>query len=57
MAYIKIDDIQLAYTDAGTGQPLVLLHGYPFNRSLWNEQVAALSNSYRVIAPDLRGFG
>ncbi len=35
----------------------MLIHGYPFNRSLWNEQVAALSNSYRVIVPDLRGFG
>ena len=32
----------------GLGQPVVLLHGYPFNRSLWNEQVSALSNSYRV---------
>lgn len=57
MTLIRIDDIQMAYTDAGMGEPLVLLHGYPFNRSLWNEQVAALSNSYRVIAPDLRGFG
>jgi 3-oxoadipate enol-lactonase len=57
MTLIQIDDIQMAYTDAGMGTPLVLLHGYPFNRSLWNEQVAALSNSYRVIAPDLRGFG
>lgn len=47
----------MAYTDAGAGYPVVLIHGYPFNRSLWNEQVAALSNSYRVIAPDLRGFG
>jgi 3-oxoadipate enol-lactonase len=35
----------------------VLLHGYPFNRSLWNEQVSALGNSYRVITPDLRGLG
>jgi 3-oxoadipate enol-lactonase len=36
---------------------VVLIHGYPFNRTLWNEQVAALTHSYRVIAPDLRGFG
>jgi 3-oxoadipate enol-lactonase len=35
----------------------VLLHGYPFNRSLWTEQVSALSHSYRVITPDLRGLG
>jgi 3-oxoadipate enol-lactonase len=57
MPSISVGDIQLAYTDAGLGQPVVLLHGYPFNRSLWNEQVGALSNSYRVITPDLRGFG
>ena len=57
MSFIRVDDIQLAYTDAGLGQPVVLLHGYPFNRTLWNEQVGALSNSYRVITPDLRGHG
>ena len=57
MPSISVGDTQLAYTDAGLGQPVVLLHGYPFNRSLWNEQVGALSNSYRVITPDLRGFG
>jgi 3-oxoadipate enol-lactonase len=57
MSSILVGDIQLAYTDAGLGQPVVLLHGYPFNRSLWNEQVSALGNSYRVITPDLRGLG
>ena len=57
MSSTRVGDIQLAYTDAGLGQPVVLLHGYPFNRSLWNEQVSALSNSYRVITPDLRGLG
>jgi 3-oxoadipate enol-lactonase len=57
MTQTSINDIQMAYTDMGTGDPVVLIHGYPFNRSLWGEQVAALSESYRVIAPDLRGFG
>ena len=57
MSFIRVDDIQLAYEDTGLGQPVVLLHGYPFNRSLWTEQVSALSNSYRVITPDLRGLG
>jgi 3-oxoadipate enol-lactonase len=57
MAQVQIDNINLAYTDTGSGRPVMLLHGYPFNRSLWNEQIAALSGSYRVIAPDLRGFG
>ena len=57
MAHVEIDNIKMAYTDTGAGRPVVLIHGYPFNRSLWNEQIAALSGSYRVIAPDLRGFG
>jgi len=57
MAFIRVNDIQIAYADTGIGRPIVLIHGYPFNRSLWNEQVAVLSSSYRVIAPDLRGFG
>ena len=57
MTQIRIDDFQMAYTDTGLGRPIVLIHGYPFNRTLWNEQVAALSSSYRVIVPDLRGFG
>jgi len=57
MSFIRVDDIQLAYTDTGLGQPVVLLHGYPFNRTLWAEQVGALSNRYRVITPDLRGLG
>lgn len=57
MTQVRINDIQMAYTDAGIGRPVVLIHGYPFNRSLWTEQIEALSSSYRVIAPDLRGFG
>ncbi len=57
MTQIRINDIEMAYTDSGMGRPVVLIHGYPFNRSLWTEQIAALSNSYRVIVPDLRGFG
>lgn len=57
MAVVHINNMQMAYTDSGSGRPVVFIHGYPFNRSLWNEQIAALSNNYRVIAPDLRGFG
>src|SRR5215217_5346402 len=57
MTFARINNINLAYTDSGAGRPIVLIHGYPFNRSLWIEQISALSSSYRVIAPDLRGFG
>ena len=57
MTLIRLDDFQMAYTDTGIGRPLVLIHGYPFNRTLWDEQVNVLTHSYRVIVPDLRGFG
>lgn len=49
--------IDLAYDDKGSGPPIVLLHGFPFNRSIWDEQVAVLTDRYRVITPDLRGMG
>jgi len=49
---------QALYDDAGSGPAVVLLHGYPFDRSMWREQIDFLSaQGYRVIAPDLRGFG
>ncbi len=57
MPQIRIDNIQMTYTDSGAGPPVVLLHGYPFNRSLWTEQIEELSEAHRVVAPDLRGFG
>ncbi|GAA4674721.1 alpha/beta fold hydrolase [Phytohabitans rumicis] len=46
------------YDDEGIGETLVLVHGHPFNRSMWRPQVERLSRSgWRVIAPDLRGYG
>jgi pimeloyl-ACP methyl ester carboxylesterase len=47
-----------AYDDVGSGTPAVFLHGYPFDRSMWREQIDILgAHGYRVIAPDLRGLG
>lgn len=53
----RVRGIELAYTDAGRGPVVVLLHGFPFDRSMWRGQVEKLSESFRVIAPDLRGHG
>jgi 3-oxoadipate enol-lactonase len=49
--------VKLAFDDAGRGDCVVLIHGHPFDRTLWAPQLAALSDGFRVIAPDLRGFG
>jgi pimeloyl-ACP methyl ester carboxylesterase len=49
--------VELAHDDAGHGECVVLIHGHPFDRTLWAPQLAALHGGFRVIAPDLRGFG
>jgi 3-oxoadipate enol-lactonase len=49
--------MRLAYTDEGPGPAVVLLHGFGLSRAMWDEQVAALGNIYRLIVPDLRGHG
>lgn len=49
--------ISIAYDEYGSGIPFVILHGHPFNRSMWDDQIAALRSHYRVIVPDLRGYG
>jgi pimeloyl-ACP methyl ester carboxylesterase len=47
----------LAYTESGSGTPLVLLHAFPFDARMWQGQSAELRSSHRVILPDLPGFG
>lgn len=49
--------VDLAHDDAGDGPAVVLIHGHPFNRGMWAPQLAALRDRFRVIAPDLRGYG
>ena len=47
----------LAFDDIGPGPVVVLLHGFPFDRSMWTAQTEGIGDVYRVIAPDLRGHG
>lgn len=51
------DTATLIFREAGLGFPVVLLHGFPFDHTIWSGQQDALSEAYRVIAPDLRGHG
>lgn len=46
-----------AFEEQGDGPVVVLLHGFPFDRSMWSGLAGYLAGSYRVILPDLRGFG
>ncbi len=52
-----INSVKLAWEEAGTGLPVVLLHAYPLSSSMWATQRSALAGKFRVITPDLRGFG
>jgi len=52
------EDIEIYYEDHGTGQPVVLIHGYPLNGHSWEKQERVLlAAGYRVITYDRRGFG
>ncbi|WP_037312906.1 alpha/beta fold hydrolase [Amycolatopsis orientalis] len=58
MSTAELDGITVAYDDLGTGLPVVLVHGHPFNRTMWRPQAERFSREgYRVITADLRGYG
>lgn len=55
--YAQIGAVQLHYATAGDGDKLVvLLHGFPESWYSWRHQIAALSDEYTVVAPDMRGY-
>lgn len=47
----------VGYDERGDGMPIVMIHGYPLNRMIWEAQWEGLADQARIIAPDLRGFG
>ncbi|EID53080.1 alpha/beta fold hydrolase [Saccharomonospora xinjiangensis] len=52
------DGTTLGYDDTGHGDPVILLHGHPFDRTMWRPQVERLAaEGFRVVVPDLRGYG
>jgi 2-hydroxymuconate-semialdehyde hydrolase len=57
MASVSVGQDQFELIDQGKGDPVVLLHGFPTSRLLWQRVVPALSEHYRVLAPDLLGYG
>jgi 3-oxoadipate enol-lactonase len=56
---ITVNNFMVSYTDEGkNGAPVIIfIHGFPFNKSMWNMQVEALRDKYRLIAYDIRGHG
>jgi len=54
---IRVNDIDVSFQTRGQGRPLLLVHGFPLDHSMWRFQFEVLARDYKVIAPDLRGFG
>jgi haloacetate dehalogenase len=54
---VTVNNIKLHYVDAGQGPPVFLLHGFPEFWFAWRKQIPVLAQHYRVIVPDLRGYG
>jgi pimeloyl-ACP methyl ester carboxylesterase len=55
--FVDANGVTLHVAEAGSGPPLLLLHGWPQHWWCWRLLIPRLAESYRVIAPDLRGFG
>ncbi len=54
----RVNNFDLSYDDLGEGiVPIIFLHGFPFSKKMWKEQLDFLKSSHRVIACDVRGFG
>jgi len=58
MPTATLGDIELSYTDTGgEGTPALLIHAFPLNGGMWEPQLESLADRFRLIAPDLKGFG
>ncbi len=54
---LRVGEVELFVAQRGRGRPLLLVHGFPLDHTMWQPQLEHLSDRYRVVAPDLRGFG
>jgi 3-oxoadipate enol-lactonase len=63
MPSLTVNGVTLNYVDTGAPRsqprslPIMLVHAFPFNSKMWDPQIEALSDRFRLIAPDLKGFG
>jgi pimeloyl-ACP methyl ester carboxylesterase len=54
---VELDGVRLHVAEAGSGPPLILLHGWPQHWWSWRHLIPRLADRYRVVVPDLRGWG
>jgi 3-oxoadipate enol-lactonase len=57
MDKIDVNGVRLAYLRRGTGTPLLLIHGYPLDHTIWDNVIPFLEKDFDLILPDVRGFG
>ena len=55
--FVDVDGLRMHVAEAGKGDPILLLHGWPQHWYCWRKVVANLASRYRLVMPDLRGFG
>lgn len=55
--FVKVNGINLHLAEAGSGEPLLMLHGWPQHWYMWRYQIPYLAQHYTLICPDMRGFG
>ncbi len=54
--FVQLPQLRMHYVEAGKGETVLFLHGFPEFWYSWRHQLAALAPHYRVVAPDLRGY-
>lgn len=54
---VDCDGIRIAAEVRGSGSPVLLLHGYPETKAMWDDVADALAADHTVVAADLRGYG
>lgn len=55
--FIELDELSTHYIEKGSGEPIILLHGFFFDTYMWNKNIDALAEKFKVYAIDLWGFG
>lgn len=54
---VEVNGVRFRVADEGIGPPILFVHGFPLDHTMWRAQIDEFKKTHRVIAPDLRGFG
>ena len=57
VSYELSNGMRMRVQSGGSGVPLLFVHGFPLDHSMWRSQAEGLSDSFQIVIPNLRGFG